>query len=473
MMPIRFVLPIFLILSLTNCSKPQSRRDAHGPDQSAGGGQESGSQDPTHLGRLEGEETPEYEAPKGPKFDAEFRPTEAKIAQWVDEHRVAQGGNGANYGYVHIPLNMATNQQQANMARIGIFKALNHVSTSPQIYTGEDISEGRGIAYAIDTRRVWPNAGFTKWDIIARPLNEGGNSGNRNPFLRTRGDILSIRGPMELANVDPQQSMEGARFVYNATFPNIYNELINTPNQARKLVNENGVGQRPVAMAAHKQAIVNGPRVSSFFKTADGRYYISTADYFANKEGDEIPYATGNPTPNFKNNGSRIVDLPGGGNVVSESYIIGTNYCPKYYIWGAGSQERGRAEFVFVKDPQNHAKSDGDYLVTGRSCITCHVSGAQAAPNDMDRYINEGRIAPENLAAAKAIWTKNEQLNGIYGEIISDFRTKCMQPILKQVSNGTAEFDNHVLSGASKEPVLFLIRQIEPEQAPDSDRRRR
>jgi hypothetical protein len=402
-------------------------------------------------------------------YDETFTPTQSDVDRWVLEHKDKGGGQGS-YGYLNIPLNMYHDKEQKNLARIGIFKALNHTSPLSDIYNGEDISDGKGIVFAIDTAKIWGSRGRENWQLIAQPLEErssqnGGlldfifNSfNNRFNDVKSKTDIISVDN-MQLKNVDPNQSIEGARFVYNITFPNVYNQLIGTPGGATSLARKEGVGQELVALSAQKNAIVNGPRVSAFWQTNDGRYYITTADYFANFEGSDIPYLEGNPVPNVRRN-SKIVDLPGGTSTVSEAYIQGKNSCPQYFIWGAGTQERGRAETVFVVDPQNHYDR-GQYLVTGRSCISCHINGAQAAPSDMPDHIESGRVAAGYKDAATRAWTSNDKLNDIYRKISGDFREKCMGPIVRGVSDAGSEFNAKTINGAGKEPVLFMIRQIE------------
>ena len=463
----RLVCASFLTTILIACQSP-SVAGKRSPKQGAG----QGADEPELQRRGAGDFDPDGNGTStrpspGPRVDESFTLTDDAIADFVADHQAQKGSEAQYYGYVHVPPSLFEDKYEANMARIAAFKVVNHVSNAPVSYTGEDISDGRGAVYAIDTRVIWPNQNIQKWNLVKQPIATGGedNGGligaiagffqNRDNGVRVKGDIISV-GNMQLANVDTE-SIPADRFVYNATFPNVYNYLINTPGGARGLVRREGVTSELKGLAAHKNAIVNGPRVSAFWETQDGRHYISTGDYFANFEGREIPYVENDQEVQFRN-GTRIPSLPGGTSVVSESYLQDKNGCIKYYIWGAGTQERGRAEKVFVEDPQNHSQSQYGYLVTGRSCMSCHINGAQSAPSDMPQHVASGKIE-------QGRWSTNEDLDLIYKDVTNKFRQDCMKPVIDKMSNGDTEWNERMLNGLESEPVLHMVRKIEPERS--------
>src|SRR5690606_5956550 len=117
---------------------------------------------------------------------------------------------GANWKIVTIPLTALQKKEDANLARVGLFKALNHTAMDAQeIYVGEDVSEGHCAVYAIDVDQLWPGKGQRKWQVISQ-LEE------RQPFSPA---------PRQSARTfDGNQPVQADRLVYNALYGNIYNE---------------------------------------------------------------------------------------------------------------------------------------------------------------------------------------------------------------------------------------------------------
>ena len=348
--------------------------------------------------------------------------TEAQMNEWVNAHKGS--ANNANYKYVYIPPSMLANQELANLARVGLFKALNHTAiNAPAIHVGEDVSDGHCAVYAIDVSKLWGNNGVRKWGVIA-------SAQGRRPFSpapRIAAKAFDANAPAPADQV-----------AYNAVYGNVYNELINAPR------NESGLRQRlrmprqVTAFGAKKEAIVFGPRIFWLRENAQGVKYWASGDNFFGQRGAEIPYNS-SQTPRFKGNGSQVTVW---NTHASEAWHDMPNGFLAYYIWGNGTQERSKAEKSFVIDPNNKRTRD---LINGRSCISCHISGPQAVPSDLQG----------------GSWTDNTVLAQKYAESRTKFQA-AMRQIVEKVSTGPKEFNEQVITGAfPKEPVDVLIRRVE------------
>ncbi|MDA9951165.1 hypothetical protein N9D31_01195 [Oligoflexaceae bacterium] len=406
------------------------------------------------------------------KLSSPYKPldldyTAEQIEKWVDDYKKNVSADEQTFTrYVYIPKGLVKNKNSSNAARVALFKALNSTAFyGDDIVTGKDASDGYGLVFAVDTRSFWGQAnsadGPSIWNCIARPLSESGQQ------LLSEG-VISVDA-MSVRNFDADRPVSAAQLVYNLLHPNIYNEVIDTPSNQSGLLRMLGISNvdydSVLAWTAQKQAIVNGPRVSKMIRTQDGRNYWATQDYFSNYEGEAIPYAVGNLIPQIGSNDGWI-DLPsirndreiGGSEFrASEAWVELKNGLISYYIWGNAHQERGRAEKSFVSDPQNQQNG---YLVTGRSCITCHVSGVQRAPSEMNRLIRNNEIADEYMDAAKNFWTSDDVIDRYYDENADRF-SAAMKKIVDAVSDADTSLNDDWVNGAGEEPIKFIIDYVE------------
>lgn len=357
-----------------------------------------------------------------------------QIERWYQAD-IARRGPNSQFRYVYIPPDMLGDEVTANLARIGLFKALNHTAYNANIiHIGEDVSEKHGVLYAIDTVALWGQSGPDKWGVVSDPLNQNGSGGQfaaRQPF--------SPAPSIAAASFDPLRPAPADQVAYNAVYGNVYNELIDMPAQEPQLRERLGIGRDPVAFGAVKEAIVFGPRIFYLMVANNGLKYWVSADEFENNEGGNIPYSP-NQLPNVRD----FPKVEVFGTQAHEAWHEMPNGFNAYYIWGNAKQERSKAEQIFVVDPNN--KRTGD-LINGRSCITCHMSGVQAASSD--------------LAGAGSNWTSNEELARLYGESRTRFQA-AMREVVKVACNAPQTWLEDVVTASFKrEPVNVLIQRVE------------
>ena len=389
------------------------------PDAGSGNGKINSDRDT----RPEGEGAPGTDDGVSCTIDASIN--QAKIDQWVATDKA--NNPSANRKYTHVPLDMLSNKEDANLARVAVFKALNHTAMDvKEIVVGEDISEGHCAVYAFSIEKLWTGRATANWQAVI-------SAQGRQPFSPAR--------PQSLAAFDGNASVPMDRLAYNVTHGNIYNELINTPSQEPGIRQRYNIQDEVIAWGAVKQAIVFGPRIFWLRKSADNRFYWASGDRFDGQRGAEIPY-TGNDTPQFKNgaSGSQVTVF---GTHASEAWIEMDNGFIAYFVWGNAQQERSKAEQSFVIDPGNDVNRD---LITGRGCITCHLNGSQSAPSDL---------------AGQGVWATNAQLGEFYSKTTTAFQA-AMRTIVEAVVDADEETrEKYITTSIGEEPVDAMIRRIE------------
>jgi hypothetical protein len=355
--------------------------------------------------------------------------------------------------YIYIDEELLKDSAKANKARVGLFKALNHVAVKQnEVKLGKDISDGHGAMWVIDIREFFgpgDERATKKWKIIS------------NADGRAVSGMISAPQLGRLKSFKYSNLEAASRVTYNVMAPTVYVQLLDTPAYERNLQTELGFKARTCeAMTAQEEAIVDGSRVSCMRTTKDGRKYWTTSDDFYGRNGNRVPYDRdgGRVTPNFRGNGQ--LSRPDAGTIVSESWVEMENGFNAYYIWGNADQRRGRAE-LFVEDPDNvRASFNFHYLETGRSCVTCHAQGVQAAPSHMAKLIREGKFTGTTLTEAKKWWTSDEDLKKLYEGTRVRFLA-AMSRIVGAVSDGDQSENNKLLNGVGLEPVLSLVQIVD------------
>lgn len=352
------------------------------------------------------------------------------VQQWVTAHQTAKG---QGYKYVFIPPAVAANAETANVLRVAAGKAWNHLSWQVEIDVPEDISEGHGLAFALNAQKVWGGDAETNWGYIANCTPKG----NIDISPAPRGDCQEFTGP----------TVEIPRFVYNAVNGGPYANIHKTPPYYDAFMNKFNPG--PIQyVSTHKEAIVCGPRITAYRPvTVNGvqTIYSFSSDEFDGRDGGNINYQNA-PSDQDQRSTGALNAGPGDGNtaIASEWWMQLPNGFFYWGIHGEGSQERGKAEFPFAVDPANWKQ--GADLATGRSCITCHSSGVQSAPSDAEFAGRNG-------------WTSNEQLTTLYNTVRGKFQGS-MRKLVDALSDGDATLNERLVSGTI-EPVSRAILLVE------------
>lgn len=359
-----------------------------------------------------------------------------QIAKWVDADKAKRGADASKYRYASIPEAFSKDKKNANYARIGLSKALNSVAYSAEdISNPEDVSEGYGLVFAINIEKLWGEKASSKWTVTANA---------------TAKQVFSPAPRLDLRAFPADQTVGADRLAYNVLHGGVYNQLLEFPAKGQSLI-RSLKADKVTHKYAVRNAITYGPRYAQRRQLGDreGGYWESFDDFNGRKR--ELIWITGNPIPRFRQDGM-VADF---GTVASEAWYHLKNGLPAYIIWGNANQERSKAELSFVTDPLNHKDRQ---LVNG-FCVFCHITGVQAAPNDMWTAIEEGKVT-RDLEKAKEFWTNNEDLGQAYAKD-RQLVVNALKKIVLGMSDGDAAFNDGVINGSDeREPCFFLTSSI-------------
>lgn len=357
----------------------------------------------------------------------------ANVDTWVAAHKAK---NPTGFRYVYVPAELVSDPEKVNILRVAAGKAWNHLSWQQAIDVPEDISDGAGLAFALNAAKVWGAQADTNWGFIA----------NCTP----KANIDISPAPVGACESFPaDQPVNIPRFVFNATNGGPYANVHQTPPNFDSFTRTFDMG--PIKyVSTHKEAIVCGPRITAYrqinLKNPPMQlWYSFTSDEFDGRDNGNINY-TNAPTDADQRSTGALNAAPGDGNtaIATEWWIQLPNGFMYWGIHGEGSQERGKAEFPFAIDPANWRQ--GNDLATGRSCITCHIAGIQSAKSD-------------DAFAGKNGWTSNPELDTFYTSVREKFQAG-MKTLVAGLSDGSDDLNSRLVNGTI-EPVAKAIREIE------------
>lgn len=372
-----------------------------------------------------------FKAGRGAKFTAApagYGP--ATVQQWAQAHTAAKG---AGFKYVFVPADQAADAVMANTLRVAAGKAWNHLSWQAELDIPEDISNGAGLAFALNAGKIWGADADRNWGFLANCSAKANIQVSPAP----RGDCGSFPAGEPVAI---------PRFVYNATNGGPYANIHKTPANFSSFRQKYQLSNI-THTSTHKEAIVCGPRITAYrTATANGQtlLYSYSTDEFDGRDKGDMRYNRA-PTNQDQRGTGALNAAPGDGNtaVASEWWMQLPNGFMYWGIHGEGSQERGKAEFPFAIDPANW-KQNWD-LVTGRSCITCHAAGIQSAPSDAQYAGQNG-------------WSSNDELNTLYKQVRDKFQGS-MRKLVENLSDDDGELNEKLVNG-TLEPIgrtIFLV----------------
>ncbi len=353
------------------------------------------------------------------------------VDAWVNAHKAANPG----FRYVYVPAELVSDPEKVNILRVAAGKAWNHLSWQTAIDVPVDISDGHGLAFALNAQAVWGAQADTNWGYVA-------NCTPKNIDISP-----APRGACEAFPAD--QAVNIPRFVFNATNGGPYANVHQTPGNFNAFQRTFDLG--PIRYTStHKEAIVCGPRITAYREITLRNppmklWYSFSSDEFDGRDGGNINYQSA-PTDNDMRSTGALNAGPNDGNtaIASEWWIQLPNGFMYWGIHGEGSQERGKAEFPFAIDPANWRQNND--LATGRSCITCHLAGIQSAQSDANFEGKNG-------------WTSNAELNTFYASVRGKFQT-AMQTLVTGLSDGSDDLNSRMVNGTI-EVVSKAIREIE------------
>ncbi len=355
------------------------------------------------------------------------------VDTWVAAHKAK---NPTGFRYIYVPAELIADAEKVNILRVAAGKAWNHLSWQQAIDVPEDISDGAGLAFALNAQKVWGAQADTNWGYVA---------------ACTPKNIDISPAPVGACEAFPaDQPVNIPRFVFNATNGGPYANVHQTPGNFSSFSRTFDMG--PVKyVSTHKEAIVCGPRITAYrqlnLKNPPVQlWYSFTSDEFDGRDNGDINYKNQAPTDNDMRSTGAFNAGPGDGNtaIASEWWIQLPNGFMYWGIHGEGSQERGKAEFPFAIDPANWRQNND--LTTGRSCITCHLAGIQSAVSDKDVEGKNG-------------WTSNTELNTFYASVRGKFQD-AMKTLVTGLSDGSDDLNTRMVNG-TVEVISKAIREIE------------
>lgn len=379
--------------------------------------------------------------------------SDAQVQQWASAHR-AKAGDG--YRYIYLSQTVAADKDKANVLRVAIAKAWNHLSWQRDIDIPEDVSNGTGLVFAVKPEKIWGADASANWQFVAKCSPKANISISPAP----RGDCKAF---------DAAQPVLAERFVFNAVNGGPYANVHKTPESYSRFTQKYRLG--PIfSTSTQKDAIVCGPRITAYrlafkdvprgtalpaYKNAvealelnrqgKGLIYAYTTDEFDGRDNGDIRYKNA-PTGRDQRGTGALKAAPNddGTAVASEWWIQLPNGFIYFSIHGEGSQERGKGEFPFAIDPANWKQ--GATLATGRSCITCHIAGTQAARPDAQFDGING-------------WSSSAELDQLNQYTVKRFMDP-MTVLIRSLSDGAGALNDKMTSG-TLEPIKSAISVVE------------
>ena len=356
----------------------------------------------------------------------------ANVTQWVTADQAKRPG----MKYVFIPPEIVNEKDMVNTLRVAAGKMWNSLSFQEEIDVPEDVSDGAGLVFALSPAKLWGADGEKKWGYIAACTPKSNIQVSPAP----KGLCTAFTAAEAAAVSIP-------RFVYNASNGGPYANVFQTPATYSAFTRVFKLS--PIKfIATNKEAIVCGPRITAFrTTTVNGKelVYSYTSDEFDGRDNGNMKY-TNAPTDQDQRQTGSLNAGPGDSQtaVASEWWMQLPNGFIYYSIHGEGAQERGKAEVPFAIDPANWKQNFA--LATGRSCLTCHATGVQAAHSD-------------DAFAGKNGWSANADLDAFYKQIRDKFQGG-LRKIVEGVSDAEGDLNERLISG-SVEPISKAIMLIE------------
>lgn len=260
--------------------------------------------------------------------------------------------------------------------RVGLSKLVNSLSWGSEVKTPEPVDPAKTI-FRIDLRQYgWKTA---TWDRIV----------SANPYgvtYKTRTALACY----ELAQT-PMPHVRGDWFVYSASRPPLYHEVLDLPETDRELEKllhidalEN-IGNEAVARAAFNgSGVSRNNRLIERHKSPHGAYWKSYD--FAGNTGHQnlfqYPLGPSKAENHFRHDGGEIIfHLP--------------NSLQAYFLTDGEGKRIDKGPIGVVSDPRQADRS----VVNGISCMTCHNQGTI---NKTDQVRDHVEKNPDGFSRAEA-----------------------------------------------------------------------
>jgi hypothetical protein len=419
--------------------------------------------------------------------------TEAQVLAAIAEDKATLASADApyvRYTSLHELHNAGMTDEELDVARLGISKALNaHARFSPAIINPEPI-DCYALVYRFDIREYWSRylAGsefFGPREVVedaARALEtwtritEGNIHADRNENNENARDADgNYLYPNNHGFHDDY--VEASQLAYTLTRPDVYNDVMQIPDFGHQLKAELGVdtskGVDSYEYMVVDDAITIEPRLLLHQDTPNGRSYWESVDQFsiAIDGGANGFVFYDNPIPEFAESSfgasytqvktiSRVIDGFTVQNQAQEIIFNLDNGLQGYAIFGAANQRRLDAFTFVVCDPERSgAESRFGFcetefrLLNGASCHSCHSSGMKRAPTDMHTRLVAGEYDSTTTERALELYPGPDVMGSTIERDRSRFLS-AMQEIADGMTYGPTSTTN-------QEPLRFLIERAQ------------
>ena len=315
--------------------------------------------------------------------------TEDKLLQLIVSDLTTQSQENARYiryySVAHL-YNSGASQEELDNYRVGLSKLINSLSHRPRITKPFPIDPARTLL-RIDLRDFDWDAGTWKTILDGYPY------GVRSPAVQEVKRLSGADLPYVRADW----------FVFHASIPPLYHQILRLPTSIRQLETELGVDIERDFVEAKNIARVGLPEsgVSDHnriverhdMRSSNGAYWRSYD--FKTSSGDDNILT--NPLTFRAAGGEVIYNLPNG----LQAYFLAN---------AVGNRLDGPADIEIVRDLSGGVSAS---VVNGRSCIGCHFEGMKPATDHIRATVTNSAASRFDRSKVLAIYNPQSEIDAL------------------------------------------------------------
>jgi serine/threonine-protein kinase len=351
------------------------------------------------------------------------------------------------FSLLHLWNDPAASDDDLRLVRAAVSKLMNSLSRESRITAVRPIADD-GLVLAIDRRDYGWDKG-RRWDILISQANDRPGY----PYGLSRGSD-EARRVYELTDCDLPY-VRADWFVYHASRPPLYHDLLALPANQKALEQELGVNSienfdrdRVARAAFRKSGVSDHARMVQRQDAKNGTYWDSfdiesdggEADFFIKPLGPIV--AGRNNRAAFKHAGGEVIyHLPNG--------LIA------FYLAAADGRRIDEGPINIVRDPQQFSGTNA--IVNGISCMGCHKQG-------FIKFTDTLRAGYENLKGQPVadkvlkIFPPQDAMD----RLLEDDRERYLRSLDKAMGEFlTADAADRRNAGDFTEPITYVARRYD------------